>query len=110
MFAKASNLKSLCLVLGLLVPSTAIAQSVITGVVKDPSGAVLPGVTVEVSSNALIEGARSASTDSSGQYRIVDLRPGTYVVAFSLAGFDTIRNEGIQLPSDFTATINADMQ
>jgi hypothetical protein len=97
-------------VLGLLVSSSAMAQSVITGVVKDASGAVLPGVAVEASSRALIEGARSAATDSSGQYRIVDLRPGTYVVVFSLSGFDTIRHEGVQLPSDFTATINADMK
>src|SRR5258708_1523683 len=110
MFTKPWNMRALCVVLGLLVSSSAMAQSVITGVVKDASGAVLPGVAVEASSRALIEGARSASTDSSGQYRIVDLRPGIYVVVFSLTGFDTIRREGIQLPSDFTATINAEMK
>jgi hypothetical protein len=110
MVTKVWNVKALYVLLGLLVSSPTMAQSVITGVVKDPSGAVLPGVTVDVSSSALIEGARSASTDSSGQYRIVDLRPGMYVVVFSLGGFDTIRREGVQLPSDFTATINAEMK
>jgi Carboxypeptidase regulatory-like domain/TonB-dependent Receptor Plug Domain len=88
----------------------ASAQSVITGVVKDQSGAVLPGVTVEASSSALIEGSRAVATDGSGLYRIVDLRPGTYVVSFTLAGFETLRREGILLPSDFTATVNADMK
>ena len=64
------------------LPATAFAQASITGVVRDPSGAVLPGVTVEASSPALIEKSRSAVTDSSGQYRIIDLLPGTYSVAF----------------------------
>ena len=63
-----------------LVPTLAHAQASITGVVRDPSGAVLPGVTVEASSDALIEKVRSVVTDGSGQYRIIDLRPGTYVV------------------------------
>jgi hypothetical protein len=88
----------------------ASAQSVITGVVKDQSGAVLPGVTVEATSTALIEGSRSIATDGNGQYRLVDLRPGAYSVVFTLPGFETIRREGVQLPSDFTATVNADMK
>ena len=66
-----------------IVPGTAVAQSAIAGTVKDTSGAVLPGVTVEASSPALIEKTRTAVTDGSGQYKIVDLRPGTYVVSSS---------------------------
>ena len=93
-----------------VVPSRALSQSAIAGVVKDSSGAVIPGVTVEASSPALIEGARSAITDDSGQYRVIDLRPGTYLVTFTLSGFNTIRREGIELPSDFTANVNAEMR
>ena len=69
--------------------STAHAQSAIAGVARDSSGAVLPGVVVEVSSPALIERVRSAVTDGSGQYKIIDLRPGVYAVTFSLPGFST---------------------
>ena len=93
----------------LLAPAAAWAQSGMTGVVKDTSGAVLPGVTVEVASPVLIEKVRSAVTDASGVYRIVDLRPGTYTVTFTLPGFSTFRREGVELPSEFTATVNADM-
>jgi hypothetical protein len=94
----------------LAVPAVARAQSAIAGVVKDTSGAVLPGVTVEASSDALIEKTRVATTDGSGQYKIVDLRPGAYVVTFTLPGFQTIKRDGIDLPSEFTATINADLK
>ena len=73
----------------LLLPSASFAQASISGVVKDASGAVLPGVTVEASSPDLIEKVRSTTTDSSGQFRIVDLRAGTYSVSFSLTGFST---------------------
>ena len=93
----------------LLLPGAALAQSSISGVVKDTSGAVLPGVTVEAASPALIGGARTAVTDDQGLYRIVDLRPGPYTVTFSLAGFNTLRRDGIELPAEFTATVNADM-
>jgi hypothetical protein len=86
------------------------AQASITGVVKDPSGAVIPGVSVEASSPALIERVRSVTTDGAGQYRIVDLRPGTYVVTFALSGFSTIKREGIELSGSFTAVVNADMR
>ena len=97
-----------CFVLG---PALASAQtSAIAGMVKDASGAVLPGVTVEVSSPALIEKVRSATTDGTGQYQIVQLRPGTYAVTFTLPGFSTVKREGIELTSDFTATINADLK
>src|SRR5260370_22527171 len=95
----------------LLLPTPASAQtSTIAGIVKDTSGAVLPGVTVEAISPALIEKTRSAVTDGSGQYKIIELRPGTYSVTFSLPGFNTVKLDGVQLTSDFTATINSDMK
>ena len=74
------------------------------------SGAVLPGVTVEAASPALIEKVRSVVTDSEGRYNIVDLRPGTYTVTFTLPSFSTFKREGIELPSGFTATVNAEMK
>ena len=94
----------------LLAPAGAYAQSAITGVVKDTSGAVLPGVSVEASSDVLIERFRTVTTDGAGQYRIVDLRPGVYVVTFTLQGFQTLRRDRVDLPSDFTASINADLR
>ncbi len=93
-----------------LVPATAAAQAVIAGTVRDTSGAILPGVTVEASSPALIEKVRTAVSDSTGQYRIEDLRPGTYTVNFSLTGFSAFRREGVELTGSFTATINAEMK
>ena len=93
-----------------LSAAAAFAPSAISGVVRDTSGAVLTGVTVEASSPALIEKTRTAVADSGGLFTIVDLRPGTYTVTFSLAGFNTLRREGIELPSNFTATINADLR
>src|SRR6516165_5511076 len=98
------------LALLVLVPAVAFAQASITGVVKDASGAVLPGVTVEASSPALIEKTRSAVTDGTGTYRIVDLRPGAYSVTFTLTGFTTVKRDGIELTGSFNATINADMK
>lgn len=100
-------LAALCV---LIVPAESFAQSVITGEVRDASGAVLPGVTVEVASPALIEGSRTAVTDGQGLYRIVDLRSGNYVVTFSLQGFATVKQEGLELPSLFTATVNAELR
>src|SRR5947209_18427311 len=89
--------------------TTVCAQSTtggaIAGVAKDATGAVLPGVSVEAASPALIEKARSVVTDAQGNYKIVDLRPGTYVVAFSLSGFSTVKREGIELTTGFTATV-----
>ncbi len=104
-----------CLVLvgmiaGVTLASTASAQSAIAGVVSDTSGAVMPGVTVEASSPALIEQARSAVTDTSGNYRITDLRPGTYKITFTLSGFNTFIRDGLELPSEFTATVNAQLK
>src|SRR5687768_6747847 len=98
-----------CLLLFAAV-ATAQTNPVIAGVVRDATGAVLPGVTVEASSPALIERARSAVTDETGQYKILELRPGTYTVQFTLPGFSTVRREGIELTTGFTASINADMR
>ncbi len=108
-------LRGMLVVLGtvgmLVMPVVARAQtaSAIAGQVKDTSGAVLPGVTVEASSPALIEKVRSVVTDGQGQYRIVDLRPGVYVVTFSLTGFSSVKRENIDLPASFTATINIEL-
>ena len=85
------------------------SQSALAGVVRDTTGAVLPGVTVEAASPALIERVRSVVTDSSGVYRIVDLRPGVYTVTFTLPGFNTVRVQNFELRADFTATVNAEM-
>ena len=92
------------------LPSAAFAQASITGIVKDSSGAVLPGVTVEAASPELIEKVRTAVTDEGGRYRIVDLRAGTYTVTFSLTGFSGVRREGIALTGTFTATIDVDLR
>jgi hypothetical protein len=92
-----------------LLPSLALAQASMTGVVTDASGGVLPGVTVEASSPDLIEKVRSAVTDAAGRYRIVDLRPGTYTATFTLPGFSTARREGIALAGAFTATVDAQL-
>ena len=96
--------------IAILMPTLAFAQASITGVVRDTSGAVLPGVTVEAASPALIEKVRSSVTDGTGQYRIENLRPGTYTVTFTLPGFSTVKRDGVELTGTFTATINADMR
>src|SRR2546425_7032346 len=102
--------RALLLIGCLMVPNVAAAQSAIAGVVRDTSGAVLPGVTVEVTSPALIEKTRTTVTDVSGQYRVVDLRPGTYNVSFTLAGFNSLKREGIVLEANFTAPVNAELR
>jgi hypothetical protein len=102
--------KYLLVLIVLLLPATVFAQATLTGTVHDASGAILPGVTVEASSPALIEKTRTAITDGSGQYRIIDLQPGTYSVVFGLAGFSTVRRDGIELTGSFVATINADLK
>src|SRR5438552_15878284 len=91
-------------------PATAFAQSAIAGLVKDTTGAVLPGVTVEVASPVLIEQVRSAVTDAQGQYKILELRSGTYSVTFSLPGFATVKRDGIELPANFTAPVNGELR
>jgi hypothetical protein len=92
-----------------LVPGAVFAQSGFAGVVRDTSGAVLPGVTVEAASPVLIEKVRTAVTDGEGRYSIVDLRPGAYTVTFSLGGFNTVRREGLELPPAFTANVSVEM-
>ena len=94
----------------LVGPRMVAAQSAIAGVARDATGAVLPGVTVEVTSPAIIEKVRTAVTDPAGQYRVVDLRPGTYSVTFTLVGLSTVKREGIVLEANFTAPVNADMR
>src|SRR5262245_5730606 len=95
------------LVLGARMAS---AQSIIAGVVKDTSGAVLPGVTVEASSEVLIEKSRSVTTDGDGRYSIVDLRPGTYEITFTLPGFNTFKRNDVIVPSNVTVPINAELK
>ena len=96
-----------------LTSSGAMAQQGgggITGTARDASGAVLPGVTVEAASPALIEKVRSVTTDTAGRYSIIDVRPGIYSVTFTLAGFKSVKHEGVELTAGFTATINGDLE
>ncbi|MDP2322245.1 MAG: TonB-dependent receptor [Acidobacteriota bacterium] len=93
----------------MLLSTGAYAQSAITGIVKDTTGAAMPGVTVEASSDVIIEKVKAAVSDGNGSYRIADLRPGIYSVTFTLPGFKTFRRDGLQLASEFTATINAEL-
>jgi len=106
----------ICCLLGvayMFAPAVAGAQDAasgsIVGVARDSDGAVLPGVTVEAASPALIEKVRTVVTDGEGRYRIIDLRPGTYAVTFTLTGFRTFRREGIELTTGFAATVNAEL-
>jgi len=93
-----------------MLPASGYAQATLAGVVKDSSGSVLPGVMVEASSDALIEKVRTAVTDGTGQYQMVDLRPGIYTVVFTLSGFSTVKHEGIEIASRAGGTtINADL-
>jgi hypothetical protein len=94
----------------LLAATIASAQSAFSGVVRDTSGAVLPGVTVEASSPALIEKVRTVVTDGEGRYSIENLRPGTYVLVFTLTGFNVFRRDGIELPTNFTMSLNAELR
>jgi Carboxypeptidase regulatory-like domain len=103
-------LKCLAIFVVLLIPASVFAQASLTGTVRDASGGVLPGVTVEASSPALIEKVRSATTDGTGQYRIIDLRPGTYSLTFTLPGFNTVKRDGIELTGTQTLTIPIDMR
>ena len=97
--------RALVLAILLLLPAAAGAQQ-IGGTVTDTTGGVLPGVTVEARSDALIEGVRSAVTDGNGQYLIVALAVGSYDITFSLPGFGTVLREGVELSSGFTANID----
>jgi hypothetical protein len=102
--------KCLAILAVVLLPASVFAQASLTGTVRDASGAVLPGVTVEASSPVLIEKARAATTDGSGQYRIIDLRPGTYSLTVTLPGFITVKREGIELTGSQTLTIPIEMK
>lgn len=99
-------------VAAVLLHVAAFAQQTgaIAGVVRDSSGAVMPGVTVEASSPALIERVRVVTTDGVGAYRIADLQPGVYTTTFSLVGFSTVKREGIELTGGFTANVNVDLR
>src|SRR5258706_7000623 len=101
---------ALALAVLVLAPAAAYAQASIVGAVKDSSGAVLPGVTIEVASPALIEKTRSTVSDGAGLYQIIQLVPGTYTVTCTLPGFSTFKRDGIELTGSFIATINADMK
>ena len=103
--------RTLLLVIAALsvLPGAVFAQGSLTGMVKDASEAVLPGITVEAASPALIEKIRTATTNSSGQSRIVDLRPGSYIVTLTLTGFNSVRREGVELTGSNTVLVNADM-
>ena len=105
----ASRLLLLAILLAVIFPSLAAAQS-IAGVVRDPSGAVLPGVTIEAASPALIEKIRTAVSDGAGQYRIENLTPGTYKITYSLPGFAKVEREAVQVTTGVTITLNADMR
>jgi hypothetical protein len=109
MWCKKLSIVAGCL-LGVALSSAASAQSAITGIVSDTSSAVMPGVTVEVASPALIEQTRTVVSDTNGAYRVTDLRPGTYTVTFTLPGFNTFVREGLVLQAEFTATVNAQMK
>ena len=109
----ARRVLALCLcTAALLMPRMGAAQTTasIAGTVKDTSGAVLPGVNVEASSPALIEKVRSVVTDASGNYKILDLRPGTYTVTITLGGFSTYKREGLDLSAGFTANVSAELK
>ena len=103
-------LKCLTLLVVLLLPASVFAQATLTGTVRDASGGVLPGVTVEASSPALIEKVRSATTDDTGQYRIIDLQPGTYALTFTLPGFSTVKRDNIELTGSQTVTIPVELR
>jgi hypothetical protein len=93
-----------------LLPGIVFAQATIAGIVRDTSAAVLPGVTVEASSSALIDKTRTAVTDGTGQYRITDLPPGSYTVTFTLTGFTTIKREGLTVSGSGVIPVNADLR
>jgi hypothetical protein len=93
-----------------LLPKVVLAQATVAGLVRDASGAVLPGVTVEATSPALIDKARTTVSDGSGQYRMTDLPPGSYVITFSLSGFSSVRREGVDVSGSGVTAINAEMK
>src|SRR5262245_49463998 len=109
MRGKAFQLGLIALTAIAIQPLSGFAQA-ISGTVSDPSGAVLPGVTVEATSPALIEQTRSVLTNEVGRYSVINLAPGTYAVTFSLPGFATVKREGIALTTGFTAPVDVTLQ
>src|SRR5579883_3187630 len=105
-----NNLKFAAMWLFAVSPMLAQNLGAIAGVVRDQTGAAVPDVTVEASSPSLIEGRRTTTTGGNGEYRIVDLRPGEYIVTFTREGFRTVKREGITLGASFTVTVNGDLQ
>src|SRR5947199_5614862 len=106
-----TTIRTLVLVgIAALLPSAACAQVALAGTVKDTSGAVLPGVTVEASSPVLIEKIRTATTDAAGQYRIESLQPGTYTVTFTLTGFATLKRDDVIVSGTGVVKIDAEMR
>src|SRR6266540_4371651 len=93
-----------------VLPASAYAQATLAGTVRDTSGAILPGVTVEAASPVLLERVRTAVTDGTGQYRLPELPPGPYTLTFSLTGFTTVKREGIELTGVAVTAINIDMR
>ena len=105
-----ASANDLSVVVLFLLPALALAQSSgIAGTVSDQSGGALPGVTVEVSSAAMIEGSRTTITNGEGRYAVAELRPGSYTVTFTLTGFSTVKREGITLNASFTANVNVQL-
>ncbi|HEY6613913.1 MAG TPA: carboxypeptidase-like regulatory domain-containing protein, partial [Vicinamibacterales bacterium] len=94
----------------LLLPTLVYAQATIAGVVRDPSAAVLPGVSVEASSSALIEKTRTVVSDGTGQYRITDLPPGTYVLTFTLQGFTTVKRDALAVSGSGVTAVNIELR
>ena len=94
----------------LLLPSAAQAQATLAGIVRDNSGGVLPGVTVEVTSRALIEKSRTAITDGTGQYRLTELPPGVYSLTFTLSGFSVVKRDDVEVRGSGVVPINVDLR
>ena len=110
-YARADELVGACLpALVALLPSTALAQGTIGGLVKDTTGAVLPGVTVEAASPVLIEKVRTTISDGNGRYQIIDLRPGSYTVTFTLPGFNTVKRDGVTVAGSGNVAVDADLR
>src|SRR5678816_1957334 len=103
---RAARITSLLFAWLAIVPAATYAQGSIAGAVRDTSGAVLPGVTVEAASPALIEKIRTAITDGTGQYRIENLQPGQYTVTFTLTGFSTVKQEGVPVTGTAVSRVN----
>jgi len=93
-----------------VMAAPAWAQATLSGVIKDSSGAVLPGVTVEAASPVLIEKTRTALSDGTGRYQIIDLRPGSYSVTFTLTGFTTVKRTDVVLTGTQTTTVDAELR